>query len=129
MTFATCTYNKEKEEWYIPFWGRCTQGVFLSWKENETVKEMMNRNEMYHYDDFHSHIDPNISIAEQSLEYPYSVTVYEMKSHYLITKSPLSICDDLFDAVVLEKNGFNYIRFFKEMCIPFLPYFTLEEDD
>ena len=90
----------------------------ILWKEDESWSDILKRYDLHGYDTFADFCD--YEAEEMETEYPYSVIVYEFENHLLICKWDITEFSCLENTCVVEKNYFNLLEFYKEMCIPFM---------
>ncbi len=98
----------------------------LLWKSEESWPDIMRRYDLHCYDTFADFID--YYGENRETEYPYSVIVYEFENHFLICKWDISEFECLQHTCVVDKNYFNLLEFYKEMCIPFMGK-NMEDED
>ena len=102
-------------------------GLSIKWGEEENWDDVKKRENIQDYDSFAEFI--NEDVESERLKWPFSCTVYECPFHFLICKWNVDICEDLRDAVVVPKNFFAVIEFYRDMCLPFLAKGIQGSDD
>lgn len=88
----------------------------IEWAEHEGWDDICTKLSVCLYERYGDFYDEE---CEEKFEFPYSVYVYELREHYLISKSSIEEFEDMEHTCVVDKNYFNIVLFYKEMCEPF----------
>lgn len=90
----------------------------ILWEKGESWADVIRRYDLHLYDSFSDFVE--YEEEDKDTKYPYSVLVYEFEHHFLICKWDIYDFSYLQHTCVVDKNYFNVLEFYKEMCFPFM---------